>query len=48
MLFIVVEFAGGALTEWSFEVAGVIYLVALGGLAREVVAPAPAPATGTR
>lgn len=35
--FLVVEFAGSAATDWSFEVAAVLYLVAFGGLARAVL-----------
>ena len=35
--FLVVEFAGGAVTEWSFQVAAVLYLVAFGGLAHAVL-----------
>jgi Na+/H+ antiporter NhaD/arsenite permease-like protein len=39
--FIVVEFAGSAVTEWSFEVAAVLYLIAFLALAR-VVSETPA------
>jgi hypothetical protein len=36
-LFLVIEFAGSAVTEWSSQVSAVVYLVALAGLARSVL-----------
>ncbi|QIK65771.1 DUF4386 family protein [Nocardioides sp. HDW12B] len=39
--FLVVEFAGSAVTAWSFEVAAVLYLIAFGALARALLEPGP-------
>lgn len=44
--FIVVEFAGSAVTEWSFQVAAVLYLIAFVTLAR-VLHATPAEAWAT-
>ncbi len=38
--FLVVEFVGASLSEWASPAAGALYLVALGGIAVQLVAPA--------